>query len=88
MLLLNAGFGNMVVVDRLIAIITTGSAPARKIKENAKNLGKLLDVTEGRRTRSMLVMDSEHVILSAVQPDTIKQRIQELQLQHNLKEQD
>ncbi|MGL1932980.1 MAG: DUF370 domain-containing protein [Desulfotalea sp.] len=88
MLLLNVGFGNMVAVDRLIAIVATGSSPARKIKENAKNIGKLLDVTEGRRTRSMLVMDSEHVVLSSVQPDTIKQRILDLNIQNNLKEQE
>ncbi|MBU1564885.1 MAG: DUF370 domain-containing protein [Proteobacteria bacterium] len=76
MLLLNIGFGNTVMVERVIAVINTGSSPARKLKEAAKKEGKLVDVTEGRRTRSILVMDSNHVILSSVQPDTISQRLQ------------
>lgn len=78
MQLLNIGFGNTVMVERIVAVINTGSSPARKLKEAAKNQGKLVDVTEGRRTRSILVMDSNHVILSSVQPDTIGQRIQAL----------
>lgn len=79
MQLLNIGFGNTVMVNRIIAVINTGSSPARKLKELAKTEGKLVDVTEGRRTRSILVMDSNHVILSSVQPDTISQRILALQ---------
>ena len=78
MQLLNIGFGNTVMVNRIIAVVNTGSSPARKLKEVAKNSGKLVDVTEGRRTRSMLVMDSNHVILSSVQADTINQRMQAL----------
>ena len=76
MQLLNIGFGNTVMVERIVAVINTGSSPARKLKEAAKSEGKLIDVTEGRRTRSILVMDSNHVILSSVQPDTIGQRLQ------------
>ncbi len=79
MQLLNVGFGNTVMVGRIIAVINTGSSPARKLKEVAKKGGRLVDVTEGRRTRSMLVMDSNHVVLSSVQPDTINQRMQALQ---------
>jgi len=79
MRLINIGFGNTVMVDRIIAVINTGSSPARKLKESAKMDGRLVDVTEGRRTRSMLVMDSNHVILSSVQADTISQRMQALQ---------
>lgn len=75
MQLLNIGFGNTVMVERVVAVINTGSSPARKLKESAKKEGKLIDVTEGRRTRSILVMDSNHVILSSVQPDTISQRL-------------
>jgi regulator of extracellular matrix RemA (YlzA/DUF370 family) len=86
MQLLNVGFGNTVMVERVIAVINTGSSPARKLKEGAKNAGKLVDVTEGRRTRSILVMDSNHVILSSVQPDTISQRIQALQPSYHLQE--
>ncbi len=78
MQLLNIGFGNTVMVERIIAVINTGSSPARKLKDTAKKDGKLVDVTEGRRTRSILVMDSNHVILSSVQPDTISQRLQAL----------
>ena len=86
MQLLNVGFGNTVIVERIIAVINTGSSPARKLKELAKVDGKLVDVTEGRRTRSILVMDSNHVILSSVQPDTISQRINALQISHHLAE--
>lgn len=86
MQLLNVGFGNTVMVERIIAVINTGSSPARKLKEIAKAEGKLVDVTEGRRTRSILVMDSNHVILSSVQPDTIGQRILALQTSYQLTE--
>ncbi len=86
MQLLNIGFGNTVMVQRIVAVINTGSSPARKLKEAAKKDGKLLDVTEGRRTRSILIMDSNHVILSSVQPDTIGQRIQALNPGYHLAE--
>ena len=84
MQLLNVGFGNTVMVDKIIAVINTGSSPARKLKEAAKMKDKLVDVTEGRRTRSILVMESNHVVLSSVQPDTISQRMQALQPGNNL----
>ena len=86
MQLLNIGFGNTVMVERIVAVINTGSSPARKLKETAKSQGMLVDVTEGRRTRSILVMDSNHVILSSVQPDTIGQRIQALNPGYHLAE--
>ncbi|MBW1635554.1 MAG: DUF370 domain-containing protein [Deltaproteobacteria bacterium] len=86
MQLLNIGFGNTVMVSRIIAVINTGSSPARKLKEVARKSGKLVDVTEGRRTRSILVMDSNHIILSSVQPDTINQRMQALQPGYHLSE--
>lgn len=75
MKLLNVGFGNTVMAERIVAVVNTGSSPARKLKELAKQEGKLIDVTEGRRTRSILVMDSSHVVLSSVQSDTISQRM-------------
>ena len=84
--LLDVGFGNTVVVEKIIAVINTGSSPARKLKEAGKMDGRLVDVTEGRRTRSILVMESNHIILSSVQPDTISQRMQALQPAHNLTE--
>lgn len=86
MQLINVGFGNTVMVDRIIAVINTGSSPARKLKDLAKNQGRLVDVTEGRRTRSILVMDSNHVVLSSVQPDTINQRMQALHPESHLSE--
>ena len=81
MQLINVGFGNTVMADRIIAVVNSGSSPARKLKELAKDGERLLDVTEGRRTRSILVMDSNHVILSSIQPDTISQRLGALQLE-------
>ena len=84
MKLLNIGFGNTVMVDRIIAVVNTGSAPARKLKELAKQEGKLIDVTEGRRTRSIIITDSNHVILSSVQSDTIGQRMATLQNETHL----
>ncbi|WP_163338038.1 DUF370 domain-containing protein [Desulfopila sp. IMCC35008] len=86
MKLLNVGFGNTVMVERIIAVVNTGSSPARKLRELAKKEGKLVDVTEGRRTRSILVMDSNHVVLSSVQADTINQRMQALQPEYHLTE--
>jgi len=86
MQLLNIGFGNTVMVDRVIAVINTGSSPARKLKELAKNGERLIDVTEGRRTRSIIIMDSNHIILSSVQPDTISQRILAMQTEYHLSE--
>jgi len=86
MQLLNIGFGNTVMIERVIAVINTGSSPARKLKDLAKNAERLIDVTEGRRTRSIIVTDSNHVILSSVQPDTIAQRIAALQTGSHLAE--
>jgi extracellular matrix regulatory protein A len=86
MQLLNIGFGNTVSVNRIVAVINTGSSPARKLKELAKTNGKLVDVTEGRRTRSILVMDSDHIILSSIQPDTISQRMLALRTDYHLAE--
>ncbi len=85
MQLINIGFGNTVMVNRIIAVVNTGSSPARKLKELAKENGRLVDVTEGRRTRSLLVMDSNHVILSSIQPDTISQRVASLRLDPHLR---
>ncbi len=72
--LINIGFSNLVVADRVVAILTPDSAPMRRLKEKARSTGKLIDATCGRRTRAILVTDSDHVILSAVLPDTISGR--------------
>ncbi|NOX20725.1 MAG: DUF370 domain-containing protein [Nitrospirae bacterium] len=72
--LVNIGFGNMVSASHVIAIVTPGSAPMKRLRDEAKKRGKLVDATEGRRTRSIIVTDSDHIILSALQPETITQR--------------
>lgn len=75
--LVNIGFGNVVAASRVVAIVTPGSAPMKRLREEAKKTGKLLDATEGRRTRSIIVTDSNHIILSAIQAETITQRFLE-----------
>ena len=74
--LLNVGFGNMVAAARVIAIVDPGSAPMKRLKDEAKQAGKLVDATNGRRTRSIIVTDSDHVVLSAIQTETIAQRLE------------
>ncbi len=73
--LLNIGFGNTVVADRVVAIVNPSSAPMKRLREEAKNNSKLIDATQGRRTRSIVITDSDHVILSAIQAETISQRL-------------
>jgi regulator of extracellular matrix RemA (YlzA/DUF370 family) len=73
--LLNVGFGNIVVAARVVAIVNPGSAPMRRLKDHAKDLGKLIDASQGRKTRAIIVTDSDHVVLSGVQPDTLAQRL-------------
>lgn len=75
MKLINIGFGNMVAAGRLVAIVSPESAPIKRIIQDAKERGTLIDATYGRRTRAVLVMDSEHVILSSVQPETVANRM-------------
>ncbi|MFQ5840961.1 MAG: DUF370 domain-containing protein [Thermodesulfobacteriota bacterium] len=72
--LLNLGFGNVVVTSRVVAIVTPSSAPIKRLKEGAREAGMLVDATQGRRTRSIIITDSNHVILSAVQAETVTQR--------------
>lgn len=72
--LLNIGFGNTVVSNRIVCIVTPGSAPMKRLKEDAKEGKRLIDATQGRRTRSIIITDSNHVILSAIQAETISQR--------------
>ena len=72
---INIGFGNVVSAHRLISIVAPESAPIKRIVQEAREAGRLIDATYGRRTRSVLIADSDHVILSAVQPETIVGRI-------------
>ena len=73
--MLNIGYGNLVVARRVVAIVSPQSAPMRRLREEAIGRGKLVDATQGRRTRSILVTDSDHVVLSAVNPETIAARL-------------
>ena len=75
MKLINIGFGNMVAAGRLVAIVSPESAPIKRIVQDAKENGTLVDATYGRRTRAVLITDSDHVILSAVQPETVANRL-------------
>lgn len=72
--LINIGFGNSVVAGRVIAVVNPKSSPMKKLKDEARDQKKLIDVTEGRRTRSIIITDSSHIILSSVQPETLTQR--------------
>ncbi len=72
---INIGFGNIVSAHRLIAIVSPESAPIKRIIQDARDAGKLIDATYGRRTRAVIIMDSEHVILSSVQPETVASRL-------------
>jgi regulator of extracellular matrix RemA (YlzA/DUF370 family) len=72
--LVNIGFGNAVKISRILAVVNPGSSPIRKLKEEARKEKKLIDVTEGRRTRAIIILDTGHLILSSVQPETISQR--------------
>ena len=74
MKLINIGFGNMVSASRIITIVSPESAPIKRIIQDARDNGVLIDATDGRRTRAVIVMDSGHVILSAIQPETVANR--------------
>lgn len=73
--LINIGFGNIVCANRIIAIVSPESAPIKRIISDARERGTLIDATYGRRTRAVVITDSEHVILSAVQPETVAHRV-------------
>ncbi len=75
--LINIGFGNVVLASRIISIVSSSSAPMKRLKEEAKKMGRLIDASQGRKTRTIIITDSGHVILSAVQAETITQRFAE-----------
>ncbi|ACI20909.1 UPF0296 protein [Thermodesulfovibrio yellowstonii] len=77
-MLVNIGFGNIVSLSRIIAVVNPGSSPMKRMKDEARKRGKLIDATEGRKTRSIIITDSDHIILSALQVETILQRINEI----------
>lgn len=73
--LVNVGFGNIISANRIVAIVSPESAPIKRIVSEGRDRGMLIDATYGRRTRAVIVTDSDHVILSAVQPETVRQRL-------------
>lgn len=73
--LINIGFGNIVAANRIIAIVSPESAPIKRVIQEARERGMLIDATYGRRTRAVIITDSDHVILSAVQPETVSHRL-------------
>ena len=75
MKLINIGFGNMVSASRLVAVVSPESAPIKRMIQESKDKGNLIDATYGRKTRAVIVTDSDHVILSAIQPETVGNRL-------------
>lgn len=73
--LINIGFGNIVLANRIIAMVSPESAPIKRIIQDARDKGMLVDATYGRRTRAVIITDSEHIILSSIQPETMANRI-------------
>jgi extracellular matrix regulatory protein A len=73
--LINVGYGNLVAMTRIVAIVAPAASPMRRLRREAAERGKLVDATEGRRTRSILIMDSDHVVLSAINPETLAARL-------------
>ena len=74
--IVNIGFGNYVIVSRVVAVVNPQSSPMRRLREDARNEGRLIDATQGRKTRSILVLDSNHVVLCSISPETVSQRFQ------------
>lgn len=73
--LINIGYGNMISSDKLVAIVSPESSPIKRIVQDSRDKGMLIDATHGRKTRTVIVMNSGHIILSAVQPETVGSRI-------------
>ena len=78
MKLINIGFGNMVSANRLVAIVSPESAPIKRVIRDAEDKGILVNATYGRRTRAVIIMDSGHIILSSIQPETVAHRLNEI----------
>ena len=76
--LLNVGFDNAVAAERIIAVVSAEPSPIRRLREAASRHQKLVDATNGRRTRTVIITDSDHVVLSSLQPETVAQRLMEL----------
>ena len=75
MKLINIGFGNLISADRIVAIVSPESAPIKRIIQDAKEAGTLIDATHGRKTRAVIITDSDHIILTYLQPETVSHRL-------------
>ena len=76
-LFIHIGFGNVIAKGRVVCVVAPGSAPIKKLKDAARDMGRLIDASQGRRTRAVIIMDSNHVVLSAISIETIVQRLNE-----------
>ncbi len=74
MKLINIGFGNMIAAERIVAVVSPDSAPVKRLVQEARDAKRIVDATQGRRTRAVIVTDSGHVVLSAIQPETVAGR--------------
>ena len=83
---INIGFGNMVAAERIVTFVCPDSAPVKRLVQDAKDAGRVIDVSCGRRTRSVIVTDSEHVILSAIQSETIANRVDSIETDDEIEE--
>ena len=83
---INIGFGNMVAAERIVTIVSPDSAPVKRLVQDAKDSGRVIDVSCGRRTRAVIITDSEHVILSAVQSETIANRVDNSDVEDDIDE--
>ncbi|MFY9174190.1 MAG: DUF370 domain-containing protein [Peptococcia bacterium] len=81
--LINIGFGNIVAANRIVAIVSPESAPIKRIIQEARDNSRLIDATYGRRTRAVVITDSDHIILSAVQPETVAHRLDSKEVNQN-----
>ena len=75
--LVNIGFNNVVVFNRIVSVVSADAAPVKRLKEEARRQNKLIDATNGRRTRAVIITDSDHIVLSSLQPETLAQRIED-----------
>ena len=76
--LLNVGFNNAIALERVVAVVSADTSPIKRLREAASRQQKLIDATNGRRTRTVIVTDSDHIVLSSLQPETVVQRVLEL----------
>ena len=83
---INIGFGNMVAAERIVTIVSPDSAPVKRLVQDAKDSGRVIDVSCGRRTRAVIITDSEHVILSAIQSETIANRVDDSDVEEEVEE--